>query len=228
MSGPIPDNVVVVVPAFNEQDTITAVVEDLLSHFSRVVCVDDGSRDSTAQRALRAGAYVLSHPFNLGQGAALATGIVWCLQDPDVRAIVTFDADGQHLAIDVVAAYECWRTERVDVVLGSRFLNEKSEVPPAKLVMLRVATSFTRFTTGLPVTDTHNGLRVLGRKAAGSLRLRHSGMTHASELLSDIQAEGLTWREVPVEIVYTPSRRGGQSVWNSVNIFFDLVWRGSR
>ena len=89
-------NVWIVVPAFNEAGMIGEVIADLRSVFSNVVCVDDGSRDDTGEVALRAGAHLVRHPVNLGQGAAIQTGVEYARRQPGAQVFATFDADGQH------------------------------------------------------------------------------------------------------------------------------------
>lgn len=216
----------VVVPMYNEAAVIGDVVTDLLTHFPRVVCVDDGSRDDSAVRARAAGASVVRHSQNLGQGAALQTGIEFALRRPGVDWVVTFDADGQHRVSDAAAMVEHARTHHVQVVLGSRFLNETSEVPRLRRAVLKGAVTFTRMTSRLPLTDAHNGLRVLSRDAAQRIRITLDGMAHASEITEQIAAQRLTWTEHPVTIDYTEySRSRGQSSLNAVNIVYEVLGR---
>lgn len=210
---------------FNEEQSVGAVVADLRSVFPRVVCIDDGSTDASVARALEAGASVVRHPVNLGQGAALQTGFVFALGDPSVQFLVTFDSDGQHRTEDAETMLATARRDGVDIVLGSRFLSgEEVEVPRLRRAILRSATVFTRLTTGLRLTDTHNGLRVLSRRAAETMDLTLTGMAHASQLLEQVARNRLTYHEVPVTIAYTDySRRRGQSNANALNIAFDLA-----
>jgi glycosyltransferase involved in cell wall biosynthesis len=216
-------DVYVVVPMHNEAPVIAGVVAGLLRSFPHVVCVDDGSTDACGDIARNAGATVLRHPTNLGQGAALQTGISFALGRPGTAYVVTFDADGQHDPADAVRMVELARADAIDVVLGSRFLEASGSVPGLRRALLRGGVAFTRLTTGLRLTDTHNGLRVLSRRAARDLDIRLRGMAHASELLQHVADEGLSYREVPVSIRYTEySRAKGQSGLNALNIVFDL------
>jgi glycosyltransferase involved in cell wall biosynthesis len=220
--------VCVVVPAHNEASVIFDVLQEVHSVFPNVVCVDDGSTDDTAELATRAGAFVLRHATNRGQGAALQTGLEWALLDPSCEAMVTFDADGQHRPEDAAAMVERLEEAKVDVVLGSRFAGHAQGIPVVKRLMLRAATAHARWTTGIPVSDTHNGLRVFSRRAASIMKFQHRGMAHASEVLHLISAHKLAWAEFPVEVRYTDhSLSKGQSLWNSVNILWDLTWRQS-
>ena len=217
-------DVCVVVPMLNESAVIYEVVAELGRTFECIFCVDDGSTDDSARLARDAGAIVVSHPSNMGQGAALQTGFTYGLRDPSVNYFLTFDADGQHDARDALAMVNEARSTGVDVVLGSRFLSEASQVPRSRRFLLRGAVAFTRATTGVRLTDSHNGLRVLSRRAAESIDLRLSGMAHASELIGQIGKRRLTYREFPVAIRYTEySKAKGQANINALNIAFDVL-----
>jgi glycosyltransferase involved in cell wall biosynthesis len=220
-------DVVVVVPALNEEARVAGVVSELRQHFGTVVVVDDGSSDRTAELARAAGARVVTHPSNLGQGAALQTGFAYALTDPATRFVVTFDSDGQHRVQDALRMLETARETGVDVVLGSRFLNRgeaATAVPAVRRAVLRAGIVFTRVTTRLQVTDTHNGLRVLSRRAVAAIDLTLPDMAHASQLLGLIGRRELSWVEVPVTIDYADTtRRRGQSNVNALNIVFDLA-----
>jgi glycosyltransferase involved in cell wall biosynthesis len=224
------DDVAVVVPMYNEAAVISGVVSALSASFPRVICVDDGSTDGSGELAGAAGATVVRHHHNLGQGAALQTGVTYALRNPTTQYVVTFDADGQHRLDDAIKMIEVARAERVDVVLGSRFLATATDgMPRTRKTMLRAAVVFTRLSSGLAVTDAHNGLRVLSRRAASTLHITLNGMAHASEVLDQIARSRLTWREVPVTIDYTDySRAKGQPNINAVNISLDLLGRRLR
>lgn len=214
----------VVVPMYNESTAIASVVSDLLREFPHVLCVDDGSTDDSVKVARDAGATVVRHPVNLGQGAALQTGFDFVAAQPDARWVVTFDADGQHQVIDALAMVERGRTENLDVVLASRFAGAAPDMPPLRRAVLKAAVAFTRWSTRLDVSDAHNGLRVLSVAALPKLRLHQPRMAHASELMNLVARADLHYREVPATVVYTDySRSKTQSNMNSVNILFDLA-----
>jgi len=222
-------DVCVVVPVFNEAPTVGRTVEDLRAVFAHVVCVDDGSSDGSGAVALAAGATVLRHPVNQGQGAALQTGFDYVLRHTSARLVVTFDADGQHLVADAARMVERARTTGADVVLASRFTGTTEAMPRLRGLVLRGGLWFTRVTAKLDVTDTHNGLRVLNRTALTRIRLELPRMAYASELLGAIVPNGLTYVEEPVTVLYTDySRAKGQRNSNSVNILYDLAVRRLR
>lgn len=213
----------VVVPAYNESRVIGGVIEELVARGHRVVVVDDGSSDGTPAVARSAGATVLRHAVNRGQGAALQTGIAFALRR-SAEHIVTFDSDGQHAPGDVDALVAPLLAGRADVVLGSRFIGSSEGMPGARKAMLALAVVFTRVASGARVTDTHNGLRAFTRAAAATLDIRLDRMAHASEILDQIVRHGLRFEEVPVHVRYTDySRRKGQSSFAALRILADYV-----
>jgi hypothetical protein len=214
--------VIVAVPALNEAATISRVVGAVLAAGYECVVIDDGSTDETAAIARRAGAVVLPHAITLGQGAALQTGIEWGLRQ-GADFIVTFDADGQHRVSDIPVLLETLRRDDADFALGSRFLGSAVNMPGPRRVLLRAAIWFTRIATGMPVTDTHNGLRAMTRRGAMATQLRQNGMAHASEILHQIGASGLGWKEVPVTIEYSAETlRKGQKNGDFAAVLVDL------
>lgn len=220
------DDVWVVIPLYNEASVVSSVVSALQPHFPHIVCVDDGSTDGSAEAAEAAGARVIRHPVNLGQGAALQTGIEFALARPATRYIVTFDADGQHRPEDAAEMVRLARREDLAIVFGSRFLDDRTKPGRLKRVVLKTAVWVTNKTTGLTLTDAHNGLRVIRRDAAQGVSLVQDRMAHATEIVMQLGDSGLPWAEFPVELLYTDySRSKGQSLLNSVNILVDLVVR---
>ncbi|MGZ8300436.1 MAG: glycosyltransferase family 2 protein [Rhodoplanes sp.] len=219
------DRVVVVIAAYNEAPVIASVVADVRRASYPAVVVDDGSTDATGEIAARAGAFVVTHPVNLGQGAALQTALDFALaQGADV--IVTFDADGQHRAADIAPLIAALAANKADYALGSRFLGGAVNLPRKRRVMLAAATWFTRLTTGLDLTDTHNGLRAMTRRGASRIRLKQNRMAHASEILHQIAQSGLAYVEVPVTIEYSAYSLGkGQTLSESLAILIDLFAR---
>jgi len=214
----------VVIPAYNEAGAIGAVLRGLRERLPRVVVVDDGSTDRTGEIALESGAVVVRHAINLGQGAALQTGIDYALARK-ASHVCTFDADGQHDPASIAALEAALASSGADVALGSRFLVSSPQMPPLRRAILRAAVALTRLQTGLRLTDAHNGLRLFTRDAAERIRIHQPGMAHASEILAAIARERLRYIEVPSRVAYTAYSLGkGQGVTNSVKILFDLMY----
>jgi glycosyltransferase involved in cell wall biosynthesis len=220
------DEIWVVVPVFNEEPVVREVIGALVATFAHVVCIDDGSTDGSADAARAAGACVVRHPVNLGQGAALQTGFEYALKDPRMRWVVTFDADGQHQASDVEAMLEKAQSDDLQVVFGSRFLDSSSQLRGFRKVVIRTAALWTNLTTGTSLTDAHNGLRVIRRDVVERLNLTQNRMAHASQLVAQVGQSGARYAECPVTVLYTDySKAKGQSLWNAVNIVTELLSR---
>jgi glycosyltransferase involved in cell wall biosynthesis len=206
------DSVWIVVPARNEAGIIGEVLAGLLRSYTNVVVVDDGSTDATGALANAAGAHLVRHPVNLGQGAALRTGITFALHK-GAGYVVTFDADGQHRPADIAALLAALNASGADFALGNRFLGSATGLDSTRRRLLKLAVLFSRITTGLDVTDAHNGLRAFTRRGASVLRICQNRMAHASEILHEIAKSGLNFVEVPVNIDYTPySKAKGQKL----------------
>ena len=213
-----------IVPVFNEGQVIGEVVRNARKTFPNIVCVDDGSRDNSAAEIRSAGAHLVRHPVNLGQGAAIQTGVEYARSQPGARYFVTFDADGQHQVEDVVAMLERLRAEDVDIVVGTRFHGDTSHIPWIKRLILKTVVMLSPRTRRLGLTDAHNGLRVFNRTVAEQLNITLNGMSHASEIVQLIDHRNWRVAEEPVTILYTDySMAKGQSVINGVNIVFETM-----
>lgn len=213
----------VVLPAFNEAAVIGHVVRELLALGLKVVVVDDGSADETASEARAAGAITLRHALNRGQGAALQTGIDYCL-GRGAEILVTFDADGQHSTEDIPRLVRPVLDGVVDVALGSRFRGTTENMPALRRLLLKLAVLFTRMYSRARVTDVHNGFRVFSRRAAARIRITQDRMAHASELIDQIVGSGLPYKEVPVHVRYTEySRAKGQRTSGALRILADYL-----
>jgi len=213
-----------VIPAWREAKVLRGVVESLQGVCAGIVVVDDGSPDDTGSEALAGGAIVLRHAVNLGQGAALQTGIDFALLE-GAEYIFTFDADGQHAPESLAVMGETMQASGADVVLGSRWLGTADSIPGLRKLVLRAAVVFTRYQAGLDVTDTHNGLRLFSREAARRIRITQSRMAHASEILEQIGRLKLKYAEAPVKVRYTEySLRKGQKISGMFRVLLDIFY----
>lgn len=215
----------VVIPLYNEATVIGNVVDGLLPVFGNVVCIDDGSSDGGGAIARSHGARLVTHPVNLGQGAALQTGFEYALER-GARYVVTFDADGQHRVVDAAIMVERARAEDLAIVFGSRFLDDRTKPGFMKKIVLKTAVAFTNWTTKTRLTDAHNGLRVIREDALRKIKLKQDRMAHGTEIIVQLGRTKLPYAEQPVEVLYTDySKAKGQSLLNSVNILIDLIIR---
>ena len=210
-----------IIPCYNEGQ----VIENARAVFPNIVAVNDGSHDDSAYRIHAGGAHLVNHPVNLGQGASIQTGVEYARQQPGARYFVTFDADGQHQVKDVIRMVQRLRTEPLDIIVGTRFGRPKSDhdqVPWIKRLVLQTVVLLSRKTRKLGLTDAHNGLRAFNRRVADELNIRMNGMSHASEIVSQIVDNQWRVSEEPVDILYTEySMSKGQSLINGVNILAD-------
>lgn len=220
------DKTWLVVPLYNEGSVVRDVLTEARQTFPNIICVDDGSQDNSVDEAIAAGAKVAVHPINVGQGAALQTGIEYVLRYTDAEYLVTFDADGQHRVEDAVAMVEIAHQRDLGFVLGSRFRSGHVEMGFLKRIILKTVVFVTRLRSGHELTDAHNGLRLIRRDAAENIKIEQNRMAHASEIIEQLFATGLAWEEIPVHIRYTPySRKKGQSLLNSINILVELIMK---
>ena len=217
--------IVTLIPAYNESARIAATIRDALLYSQIVVVVDDCSSDDTAQVAGLAGAIVLQHKLNRGQGAALQTATDYALRYLQPNIVVHFDADGQMRGSDISELVAPIVRGEVDVVLGSRFLGKQAEnIPTTRLLMLRAGVIFTALVSGLRITDSQNGFRALSQTAAQTLRVTLDGVAHASEILDLVKVTGLKYTEHPVTIKYSDDTlQKSPSNWRAVGIVKDLM-----
>jgi len=209
-----------VIPAFNEAKNIVKVITDVRPYVAEIIVVDDCSADNTAQLASAAGAIVLRHPINRGQGAALQTGNDYALaHGSDI--IIHFDADDQFLASEIPEMAAPIISGQADIVFGSRFLEKKSQLPfLKKQLILPLARIFNRLFLGLKLSDPQNGFRALNRRAAQATKISNREMAHATEIQAKAQAAQLKIKEISVTVLY---HEFGQKFSGGLKIAKDLL-----
>lgn len=214
----------VIIPSYNEGPVIRSTVLPLIEQDYAVVVVDDASSDDTARVIGGLPVYYLRHRVNLGQGAAIQTGIEFCLRK-GAEIMVTFDADGQHDPADIDGMIRQLHDERIHMVFGSRFLpGANTNIGLVRRFTLHAGRWINFLFTGILLTDAHNGLRVFDRHAAELISLKENRMAHASEFLLQVSQKKIKYAEYPIHLRYTEySRKKGQSLLNSVRIFFEMV-----
>lgn len=222
------DNTWFIIPAFNEEETIATVLNEVFQYFNNIIVVNDASTDATAVIANQHAAKVVNHPINLGQGAAIQTGIEFALLK-GAEILVTFDADGQHRVEDALEMIKKINIENPEIICGSRFLGiDAINMPRRKRFTLKLAVLFTRLISKINVTDAHNGLRVITYSAAKRININQNKMAHATEIICQIRKKGIEYKEHPVKIIYTDySINKGQKISNSLNILLDLLIGGA-
>lgn len=210
----------IVIPAFNEAGSIGKVIEDLFYYgYENIVVVDDASADKTSETVKTFNVFLIRHPVNMGPGAAIKTGIDFALFD-GADIIVTFDADGQHLAKDIYNLVQPIILNESEITLGNRFLNKTSKVPIFKKIILKAGALLMFLMYGILSSDSHNGLKAISRSVALKIDIRSNGWEYCSEVIEEIMLKKIKYREIPVTVKYTDySIKKGQKIYNSFYIF---------
>ncbi len=217
-------DVAVIVPVYNEGSIIKTTILELEQCFNYIICVNDGSKDNTLSELRKTNCIIVNHRLNLGQGASIQSGIEYALLNSNKKYFITFDGDGQHVVDEAVSMLKHLQNNRLDIVLGSRFLHKKTNVPFYKTIILKIALLLSNKVIGLKLSDTHNGLRVFNRHVAETINLEVSGMAHATEIIYKIRDNVYNYSEFPTTINYTDySVKKGQPIMNSINIVFDIL-----
>lgn len=196
--------VVAVIPAYNEADRISDAVRDALNYVDEAVVVADGSADGSGEIGHAAGAYLLTHVINRGQGAALQTGNDYAVDVLGADYVVHFDSDGQMQGKEIPEFIKALQSGEAEVVLGSRFLGRKAEnMPLTRKLTLLASRLFTRIISGVAVTDAHCGFRAYTKNALKKMRFSLDRSAHASEVYDLIAIHKMPYKEIPVTIRYT-------------------------
>ncbi|MCX6811164.1 MAG: glycosyltransferase family 2 protein [Candidatus Berkelbacteria bacterium] len=214
----------VVIAAFNEEKKIQKILHDVRRYCQNIIVVDDGSEDKTFNLIRKCRVVSLRHLFNRGQGAALKTGIDLALNN-GAEIIITFDADGQMSPKEIPRIVKPILDGKADVVLGSRFLDIRSNIPFSRKLILKMAIFFTKITTGLELTDSHNGFRAMTAEVAKRIDLQQDRMAHASEILNEVAKKKFKIMEIPVTVKYSEySLNKGQKASGFLKIILDLFF----
>lgn len=225
-----PKLLTIIIPAFNEQETLPSVLKTIPRKIKNVtkvqiVVIDDGSLDLTSKVALNR-AYVVRHIINRGLGAAITTGLRIAKKNK-ADCAVTIDADGQHDPKYIPQFVDKVINKKFDVVVGSRLVAKTNNgMPLSRMFVNRVANIITWFITGFWTTDSQSGFRAFSKKAIGKINLTTQRMEVSSEVFKEIRKNNLKYCEIPIKSIYTNySLKKGQSILNAPNVFFKLLIR---
>lgn len=212
--------IVCIIPAYNEAKHITEVIRRVSPFVQEVVIVNDCSFDTTAQLALESGATVISHPINRGQGAALQTGNEYAIKH-QADIIIHFDADNQFQAEEIPDMIKPIIEGKAEVVLGSRFLEKKSNLPKFKKnIIMPLARLVNKLFFNIKLSDPQSGFRALSRSAAMKIKIENDGMAHCSEILHQLFSKKIKTVEVPITVIYYEF---GQKFSGGVRIIKDTI-----
>lgn len=209
------NDVYIVIPAKDEATRIGLVLQKIkIEGYTNIVVINDGSTDDTGKVSEDLGATVLTHIVNLGPGAATQTGIDYAIS-MGAKVVVTLDADNQHCPTDIKRLLAEMEQKQVDVVIGSRFLEQDNDVPHIRVFLNKVGNYVTAFFTGLLVTDSQSGFKAMSVDFLEKSRISLSGFEFCTEIISMIKKEKVSYSEIPIKVRYTKeSMEKGQHFGN--------------
>ena len=215
-------NIVVGIPAYNEEKNIASIIVKLKKIANTIIICDDGSTDATAEIAKELGAIVISHSKNQGYGAAIKT-IFLEAKNKQVDVLITFDADGQHQIKDISKVLEPINLGNADVVIGSRFLDDKTKIPTYRKIGVKLITQLTNITTGSNITDSQSGFRAYNKLALEKIIPTESGMGISTEILIKAQEKKLRITEVPIKILYEGNTSTHNPISHGTSVIFSTL-----
>ena len=200
------------IPAYNEEKNIASIIIKLKKITDSIIVCDDGSSDMTSEISKNLGAVVISHKKNMGYGAAI-NSIFQKSKEMNVDLLVTFDADGQHRVEDIEKVVEPIKNNDADLVIGSRFLDNKSNIPNYRKIGIKVITQVTNASIKKKLTDSQSGFRAYNQRVLSQISPSDMGMGISTEILIKSSSKGLRIMEVPITVLY----EGGTSTHNPVS-----------
>jgi glycosyltransferase involved in cell wall biosynthesis len=215
-------NITIGIPAYNEEKNIASIIVKLKKIANTIIICDDGSTDATAEIAKELGAIVISHSKNQGYGAAIKT-IFLEAKNEQVDVLITFDADGQHQIKDISKVLEPINLGNADVVIGSRFLDDKTKIPTYRKIGIKVITQLTNITTGSNITDSQSGFRAYNKLALEKIIPTESGMGISTEILIKAQENKLRITEVPIKISYEGNTSTHNPISHGTSVIFSTL-----
>ena len=214
--------IVIGIPAFNEEKNIAGLLIKLKKISQNIIVCDDGSEDLTGKIAENLGAIVIQHKKNLGYGSAIKS-IFLKAHEVNADVLVTFDADGQHRIEDINTILEPIKKNIADIVIGSRFLDNKQEMPKYRKIGIQTITKLTNVTGGTKITDSQSGFRAYNKKILENIKPTESGMGISTEILIKTQKAGYRITEVPITILYEGDTSTHNPVSHGTSVIFSTL-----
>lgn len=215
-------NFAIGLPAYNEEKNIASIIVKLKQITKTIIVCDDGSTDLTSKIASELGAITVIHQKNMGYGAAIAS-LFAKAREIGVDALVTFDADGQHRIEDIRTVLEPIIKDSADIVIGSRFMKEESNVPKYRKIGIKTITELTNVTTGSKITDSQSGFRSYNRKVLDSITPSEHGMGVSTEILIKAARNKFRITEVPITILYEGDTSTHNPVSHGASVVFSTI-----
>lgn len=214
--------IVIGIPAYNEEKNIGSIILNLKKKFNDILVCDDGSTDLTSEISEKMGACVIRHEKNRGYGGAIKS-IFEKASDMDFDILVTFDADGQHRVEDINLLIKEILNEKSDLVIGSRFLNNKQEMPKYRKIGINTITKITNTLGGTNISDSQSGFRAYNKKIIKEIRLNDNGMGISTEILIKSQKLGFKISEVPIVVKYEGKTSSQNPIHHGSSVIFTTL-----
>jgi glycosyltransferase involved in cell wall biosynthesis len=211
--------IIALIPTYNEERHITAVIEGVQKYVPAVV-IDDGSTDGSGAAAALAGAKVLAHRINRGKGAALNTGFDYALER-GVEAVITLDADGQHDPEEIPAFIEAFHAGQGDIIIGQRRFDQ---MPGIRRFANRTGNRLLGWAMGQPMPDNQSGYRLLSRAVLQNVKPSSARFEAEVEILLRAELAGYRLGWVPIKTIYADEVSHFKP-WRDVPLFLNMVWR---
>ena len=212
----------VCIPAFNEEKTIGEIVETSLQYADKVIVCNDGSTDNTEKKAKEKGATIINHKKNLGYGAAIIT-LFEEARKQNAEIMITLDGDGQHNPEQIPALVSALTENNVDVVIGSRFLDNNTNSPGYRKTGIKIITSASNFGTNFKVSDSQSGFRVYSKNAIDAIHPTEEGMAVSTEILLKASNKGLSVAEVPITVSYEGETSTHKPVPQGISVLMNTL-----
>ncbi len=214
--------VIAAIPAYNVEQFIGKIVSQAKKYVDEVIVIDDGSTDNTAQVAEMAGAQVVRHQVNQGAGGATKSGFEMA-KNKDTDILVTIDGDGQHDPEEIPQLLAPMLSGKVDLVIGSRFLDKHSNIPRYRRFGIGIITSLYNFGAKIKVSDAQSCFRAYSRKAIDTLNITERGFGFSVQLLIQARRQGLVITEVPISCVYHANSHNLNPVIHGLGVALAIV-----
>jgi glycosyltransferase involved in cell wall biosynthesis len=211
------------IPAYNEEKNIASIIIKLKKIAKKIIVCDDGSTDLTGEIAQKLGAVVINHPKNLGYGSGIRS-IFQKAKEIDSDILVTFDADGQHQVEDIKKVIEPILKNKADIVIGSRFLDNKNiSTPEYRKIGIKLITKVTNSTLKEKITDSQSGFRAYNKDVLSKLEPGDIGMGISTEILIKASSRGFKIAEVPINILYEGNTSSHNPVSHGTSVLLSTI-----
>ena len=216
-------DITVGIPAYNEEKNIASIIVKLKKIAQKIIVCNDGSTDLTGEIAQKLGAVVINHPKNLGYGSGIRS-IFQKAKEIDSDILVTFDADGQHQVEDIKKVTEPILKNKADVVIGSRFLENKNvSAPKYRKIGIKLITKVTNSTLKEKITDSQSGFRAYNKDVLSKLEPGDVGMGISTEILIKASSRGFKIAEVPINILYEGNTSSHNPVSHGTSVLLSTI-----